>query len=165
MSNENEHYIIISVYMQLCEHSDYSNVISRFSVAPVKLLLLCTHVATLPQLLHKNILQAIHLRLCTRNEPPRNKLRCWMRVHSTMVGELEGEGGPERGQWWRMSRKLSNVLRVFWKNCVRWSREPWIPRMRQCTLPMPFKKLPDWPCVTRLSCKALFPCPQNAPRT
>lgn len=37
----------------------YSNVISRFSVAPVKLLLLCSHVATLPQLLHDNFLQAI----------------------------------------------------------------------------------------------------------
>lgn len=49
----------ISVYMQLCEYSHYSNVISCFSVAPVKLLLLCTHVATLAQLLHKNILQAI----------------------------------------------------------------------------------------------------------
>lgn len=56
MSNKNEHYISIPVYMQLCEHSDYSNVISCFSAAPVKLLLLCTHVATLPQLLHKNVL-------------------------------------------------------------------------------------------------------------
>lgn len=45
--------------MQLCEYSDYINVIPFFFVAPVKLFLLWIHVATIAQLLHKNILQAI----------------------------------------------------------------------------------------------------------
>lgn len=102
----------------ICAYSDYSNIKQS---APFSLPL-CTVIATLSQLLHINVLQAVPF--CGY---------AWSMHASTDRTEILDAGA----QLWVVLKDFSNggswmSCRSLEKKCVQWWREPWVPKMRQC---------------------------------